>query len=65
MLEKTDEIDRIEVLSSGEIQIRQVTIIFDGGAEVSRSYNRWILHPSDDLSGQNDRVRRIAQAAWA
>jgi hypothetical protein len=64
MLTKTEEIDRIEVLSNGTVQVRKEAVILEDDREVSRSYERWVLHPGDDLSGQDERVRRVVEAAW-
>lgn len=65
MLTKETIIDRIEILSSGAVQVRRAVIVLDDGVELSRSYERWVLNPGDDLTEQDERVRRVAEAAWA
>lgn len=64
MLTKNEEIDRIEVLPGNVVQVRKATAISDDGQEMSRSYERWVLHPGDDLSEQDERVRRVCEAVW-
>ena len=58
------EIDRIEVVSGWTIQIRQATIIERDGKFVSRTFHRWVLNPDMDISGQEQKVKDIANAAW-
>ena len=64
MLEKTEIIDQINVLESGQIQVRKATKILDDGLEISKSYHRHCLAPGDDLTGQDDRVVAIANIVW-
>ncbi len=63
-IEKTANVDRIEVLESNVIQVREVTIYTDAGEEVSRSYSRYTLSPHSDLTGQPAKVADVARAAW-
>ena len=58
------EIDRIEVVEHGVIQVRQATIIERDGKFVSRTFHRWVLTPDMDISGQEQKVQDIANAAW-
>ena len=58
------EIDRIEVVSGWTIQVRQATIIERDGQFVSRTFHRWVLTPDMDISGQEQKVQDIANAAW-
>ena len=63
LTEKT-EIDRIEVVEHGIIQVRQATIIGRDGEFVSRTFHRWVLTPDMDISDQEQKVKDIANAAW-
>ncbi len=63
-LEKQIAIDKIEILENGSIQVRQITRIVEDGTELSASYHRWSLAPSDDLTGQEPKVVAIANAVW-
>ena len=57
-------IDRIEVIEHGIIQVRQATIIERDGQFVSRTFHRWVLTPDMDISDQEQKVKDIANAAW-
>jgi hypothetical protein len=58
------EIDRIEVVASWNIQVRQATIIERDGQFVSNSFHRWVLTPDMDISDQEQKVQDICNAAW-
>jgi hypothetical protein len=63
-LTERTEIDRIEVVSDWNIQVRQATIIERDGEFVSRTFHRWALTPDSDISGQEQKVQDICNAAW-
>ena len=63
-LTERTEIDRIEVVNSWIIQVRQATIIERDGEFVSRTFHRWVLTPDMDISDQEQKVKDIANAAW-
>ena len=60
-LEKEIKIDRIEVVENGTVQVRQATIITEDGNQISRTFHRWIIVPSQDYSDQEDKVKAICQ----
>lgn len=64
MLTENKQIDRIEVVEHGIIQVRQATIIERDGEFVSRTFHRWVLTPDSDISDQEQKVQDIANAAW-
>ena len=63
-LTEQTQIDRIEVVEHGIIQVRQATIIERDGEFVSRTFHRWVLTPDMDISDQEQKVKDIANAAW-
>jgi hypothetical protein len=63
LTEKT-EIDRIEIANQWNIQVRQATVIERDGDFVSRTFHRWVLTPDMDISGQEQKVQDICNAAW-
>jgi hypothetical protein len=63
-LTERTEIDRIEVVDMGIIQVRQTTIIERDGQFVSNSFHRWVLKPDMDISDQEQKVKDICNAAW-
>jgi hypothetical protein len=62
-LTKRTEDDKIEILSSGHIQVRTATIIEDDGVEISRSFSRRVVEPDADVSGENDEIKGYAAIA--
>jgi hypothetical protein len=58
------EIDRIEVVADWNIQVRQATVIEKDGVQMARTFHRWVLNPDSDISGQEQKVQDIANAAW-
>ena len=63
-LTKNIVIDKIEVLEDGQIQIRQATKIMEDGKELSKTYHRWVLSPGQDLTGQEAKVKAVAESVW-
>ena len=74
-LAESIEYDKIEVVGQYKaVQVRKATVIKKDGTELTRSFQRYVLHPgtldaSDnlvdtDLSGEPAEVSAIATAAW-
>ena len=74
-LAESIEYDKIEVVGTYKaVQVRKATVIKKDGTELTRSFERYVLHPgtldaSDnlvdtDLSGEPAEVSAIATAAW-
>ena len=63
-LTEIKEIDRVEVVSMGIVQVRQATVIEKDGVQVARTFHRWSLTPDMDISGQEQKVQDICNAAW-
>ena len=61
-LTKETVIDKIEIVESGVVQVRQATKIMEDGNELSKSYHRWTIAPGQDYSDQPDNVKSICQA---
>jgi hypothetical protein len=61
-LNKTEVVDKIEVLENGTIQVRCATRIDEDGAVLSSSFHRHVLAPGDDLTDQDPKVVAIASA---
>ena len=62
-LEKSTKQDKIEIVDCGDwkvIQVRTATIVTDDGAELSRSFHRHVVAPNDDVSGESDEVKKLA-----
>ncbi len=63
-LTENTNIDKIEVIENGFIQVRRATVIERDGEFVSRTFHRWVLTPDSDISDQEQKVKDIANAAW-
>jgi DNA-binding transcriptional regulator LsrR (DeoR family) len=63
-LNKTEVVDKIEVLENGTIQVRCATRIDEDGTVLSSSFHRHVLSPGDDLTDQDPKVVAIATATW-
>lgn len=63
-LTETKEIDRIEVVGNGIVQVREVTTILKDGEFYARTFHRWSFAPESDISSMPANVQAIAQAAW-
>lgn len=55
------------------VQVRRATVIKDDGVEISRSFERHVLHPrtksgdswvDTDISGEDASVRAVCRAVW-
>lgn len=60
-LDKQTVIDQIEVVENGTVQVRQATIITEDGNQISRTFHRWVITPSQDYSDQEDKVKAICK----
>ena len=74
-LAESIEYDKIEVVGQYKaVQVRKATVIKKDGVELTRSFERYVLHPggldaSDnlvdtDLSGEPAEVSAICNAVW-
>ena len=74
-LTESIEYDKIEVVGIYKaVQIRKATVIKKDGAELTRSFERYVLHPGEldasdnlvdtDLSAEPTEVSAICNAVW-
>ena len=64
-LEKIQEVDQIEIKGEYSIQVRQATKVLDDGKQIGGvSYHRHVVHPNSDWSGEDAKVKAIANIAW-
>jgi hypothetical protein len=57
-------VDKIEVLESNSIQVRTANVIEKDGVEISRTFHRHVVNPSQDISGEDAKVQAVANAVW-
>ena len=64
-LAESTEYDKIEVVGQYKaVQVRKATIIKKDGVELTRSFERHVLHPDSDISGEPAEVQAICNAVW-
>ena len=61
---ETKVIDQITVTENGIVLYREATRILKDGQQIAQTYHRTSLTPGQDLTGQPDNVKAIAQVAW-
>jgi hypothetical protein len=55
--------DKIEIVSEHKfVQVRTATVIKRDGAEISRSFSRHVVAPTDDITGESAEVQAICNA---
>ena len=63
MLKKSISYDH-NITEDGQIQVRQITRIMENGTELAKTYHRHVVAPSDDVTNEDDRTKKIAQAIY-
>ena len=64
-LSESIEYDKIEVVGQYKaVQVRKATVIKKDGVELTRSFERHVLHPDSDISGEPAEVQAICNAVW-
>ena len=55
--------DKIEIVGDYKhVQVRTATVIKRDGAEISRSFSRHVVAPTDDITGESTEVQAICNA---
>lgn len=63
-LEKITVVGSMEIGELSQISVRTDTVIQDDGNEISRSFHRHVIAPTDDISGEDARVQAVANSLW-
>ena len=64
-LSESIEYDKIEVVGQYKaVQVRKATVIKKDGTELTRSFERHVLHPDSDISGEPTEVQSICNVVW-
>ena len=57
--------DKVEIVGDYKaVQCREATIIKEDGVEISRSFNRHVLHPDSDISGEPQETQDVCNTVW-
>ena len=55
--------DKIEIVGDYKhVQVRTATVIKRDGVEISRSFSRHVVAPTDDITGETPEVQAICNA---
>ena len=55
--------DKIEIVGDYKaVQVRTATVVKEDGVELSRSFNRKVIQPTDDITGESAEVQAICNA---
>ena len=66
-LTESIEYDKIEIVGIYKaVQVRKATVIKKDGVEIpgSRSFERYVLQPDSDISGEPTEVQAVCNAVW-
>ena len=66
-LSESVEYDKIEIVGKYKaVNVRKATVIKKDGKELTRSFERYVLHPDDDLSKRSEpnEVVAVCNAVW-
>jgi hypothetical protein len=61
MIEKQISYDH-SITELGHIQVRKIIRILEDGKEIAKTYHRHVVSPGDDVEGQDEITKKIAQA---
>jgi len=58
-------VEKIEVVGQYKaVQIATDTVIKEDGVELSRSRHRKVVHPDQDITGEDAEVQAVCNAVW-
>ena len=64
-LAETIEYDKIEVVGPYKtVQVRKATVITKDGVELTRTFERYVLHPDSDITNEPTEVQTICNVVW-
>ena len=64
-LAESTEYDKIEVVGQYKaVQVRKATVITKDGKELTRSFERYVLHPDTDITKEPTEIQTICNVVW-
>ena len=64
-LSESIEYDKIEVVGQHKsVHVRKATVIKKDDKELTRSFERYVLHPDSDISAEPAEVSAVCNAVW-
>jgi len=64
MLEKKIIVGLITIMEDRRMQIREDTVVYEDGVELSRTYTRYVMDPGDSIDNKPPIVRELANFLW-
>jgi len=62
--EKISSVDLIEIVENSIVQVRTKTVILENGEQISSQFQRHIIAPTGDYSGEDSNVQAIASLIY-
>ena len=64
-LSESIEYDKIQIVGQYKnVQVRKATVIKKDDKELTRSFERYVLHPDSDISKEPAEVTAVCNAVW-
>ena len=64
-LSESIEYDKIEVVGQYKaVQVRKATVIQKDGKELTRSFERYVLHQDSNIISEPNEIRAVCNAVW-
>jgi len=64
-LSESIEYDKIEIVGIYKaVQVRKATVIKKDGVELTRTFERYVLHPDSDITNEPTEVQTICNVVW-
>ena len=64
-LSESIEYDKIEVVGQYKnVQVRKASVIKKDGKELTRSFERYVLHPDTDITKEPTEIQPICNVVW-
>lgn len=64
MLTKKVILGVISILEEKILEVREDTIIYENGIEISRTFFRYVSNPGDDISNKPQTIQDLANLLW-
>ena len=64
MLEKKIEVGLITIMQDKSMQVREDTVVYEDGKEISRTYTRYVALPGDNVDNLLPQVKELAGFLW-
>jgi len=62
--EKISSVDLIEIVENSIVQVRTKTVILENGEQISSQFQRHIVVPNGNYSGEDSKVQAIASLIY-